>query len=70
LLVTPFFIGFLERQKTMSKFYSILLDDEIHGKLRKASYEQGKKMSELVRDGIYIVLKNKNCTCDDSKNSN
>ena len=54
----------------MSKSYSILLDDEIHGKLRKASYEQGKKMSELVRDGIYIVLKNKKCTRDDSKNSN
>jgi len=44
----------------MSKFYSILLDDKLHWGLRKASFDQGKNMSELVRDGIEIVLeKNK-----------
>ena len=55
----------------MSKFYSILLADELHAGLRKVSYDQGKDMSELVREGIEIVLeKNKDFYEGKGKNSN
>lgn len=44
----------------MGKFYCVMLDDLLHWELRKASFDQGKKMSVLVREGIEIVLeKNK-----------
>ncbi len=44
----------------MGKFYCVMLDDVLHWELRKASFDQGKKMSVLVREGIEIVLeKNK-----------
>jgi predicted DNA-binding protein len=40
----------------MSKFYSILLDDEMHNDLKRVSYETGEHISNLVRKGIRLVL--------------
>lgn len=42
----------------MSKFYSILLEDEMHNALKRKSFETGERISNLVRKGITIVLKN------------
>lgn len=41
----------------MSKFYSILLDDQVHEALKKKSFETGEHISSLVRKGISIILK-------------
>ncbi len=43
----------------MSKFYSILLDDETHGALKRKSFEAKEHVSDLVRRGIKLVLENK-----------
>lgn len=42
----------------MSKFYSILLEDEMHDALKRKSFETGEHISSIVRRGISIVLKN------------
>lgn len=47
----------------MSKFYSILLDDQVHEALKKKSFETGEHISSLVRKGISIILKNPSCEC-------
>lgn len=39
-----------------SKFYSILLSEEMHNSLKKMSYETGEHISNLVRKGIQAVL--------------
>lgn len=40
-----------------SKFYSILLSEEMHTDLKRLSYETGKHISDLVRNGISQVLR-------------
>ena len=51
----------------MSKFYSILLEDEMHNALKKKSFETGEHISSLVRKGISVILKNPKCTHEDAK---
>ncbi len=45
----------------MSKFYSILLDDEMHNALKRKSFETKEPISILVRKGINFVLKTDDC---------
>jgi hypothetical protein len=53
----------------MSKFYSILLDDEMHDALRRKSFEKKESISVLVRQGIKFVLEEKDCKySEDAKN--
>ena len=66
--VTGFLWDFQE-VNFMSKFYSILLDDEMHNALRKKSFETKEHISTLVRKGICFVLKTKDCKCGDGKNA-
>lgn len=40
----------------MSKFYSILLDDEMHDDLKKIAYESGVHISSLVREAVTSFL--------------
>ena len=54
--------------KFMSKFYSLLLDDETHNALRKKSFETKEHISTLVRKGIRVVLENPSCRRESTKN--
>lgn len=53
----------------MSRFYSMLLDDEMHDALKKRSYETGEHISNIVRKGITFILKNTKSP-EDKKNEN
>jgi hypothetical protein len=50
----------------MSKFYSILLEDEMHDALKRKSFETGEHISSLVRKGISIILKSTS-SCESKK---
>lgn len=51
----------------MSKFYSILLDDEMHDDLKRRCFETKEPISALVRRGIRLVLKNSKCNSESKK---
>lgn len=51
----------------MSRFYSILLDDEMHDSLRKLAFETGQHVSALVRKGIRTVLVESESRNDEDK---
>lgn len=53
----------------MSKFYSILLDDEMHDALKRKSFETKEAISVLVRKGIRKVLENPSSKGEDTKNA-
>ena len=53
----------------MAKFYSILLEDEMHDALKRKSFETKEHISTLVRKGIRVVLENPSCKCEDAKNA-
>ena len=68
-LLHRFFIGIFRRFKFMSKFYSLLLDDEMHNALRKKSFETKEPISTLVRKGINFVLTTNNGKCKNVNNN-
>ena len=52
----------------MSKFYSILLEDEMHDALKRKSFETKEHISTLVRKGIRVVLENPSCRRESTTN--
>ncbi|KXK30056.1 MAG: hypothetical protein UZ01_01529 [Candidatus Brocadia sinica] len=44
---------------------NILISGKTYNALKETSYKLGKPISEIVRNGITLVLKSKDCKCSE-----